>query len=146
MHKECSRIEKGELGWLDLCWNFSLVASLILKYKEQHYSSLHQWFTFQQATQEYPAKLSKTSSLLAVNYTAELQVCSDGSRQPTPMLIDLQQESTDIWMLNPQFPSCRGRASTEGEPSGSSWQQETELGASTTSNLNNCQCLGTRTA
>jgi hypothetical protein len=29
MHKECSRIEKGELGWLDLCWNFSLVASLV---------------------------------------------------------------------------------------------------------------------
>ena len=28
LYKERSRVENGELGWLDLCWNFSLVMSL----------------------------------------------------------------------------------------------------------------------
>jgi len=94
----------------------------ILKYKEQHYSSLHQWFTFQQATQVYPAKLSLSTSLLAVNYTEELRISSDGSRQPTPMLI-VQQSSQPrafylklslAWLLLNNFLICGRRIQPSG--------------------------------
>jgi hypothetical protein len=59
--------------------------------------------------------------LLAVNYTEELQVCSDGSRQPTPMLIVQQCNQLRAfylklalaWLLQNNFLIHTGSAAGE---------------------------------